>query len=38
VSACTLRKADGPPEWARESLPAGASQRTPRRVPLRVVS
>jgi assimilatory nitrate reductase catalytic subunit len=38
VSACRLRKADGPPERAKQPPAAGASQRTPRRVPLRVVS
>jgi assimilatory nitrate reductase catalytic subunit len=38
VSACRLRKADAPPEWAKDALPPGASQRTPKRVPLRVVS
>ena len=27
-----------PPEWAKDALPPGASQRTPKRVPLRVVS
>ena len=37
VSACRLVKAAGPPPWAGQALPAGASQRTPRRVPLRVV-
>src|SRR4029079_10552030 len=37
VSACRLRKADGPPDWAADALPAGASQRAPRRVALRVV-
>jgi assimilatory nitrate reductase catalytic subunit len=37
VSACRLRKAEGPPDWAMRALPAGASQRTARRVPLRVV-
>jgi assimilatory nitrate reductase catalytic subunit len=38
VSACRLRRAGAPPEWAKDALPAGASQRTPRRVPLRVIS
>jgi assimilatory nitrate reductase catalytic subunit len=38
VSACRLRRAAGPPEWARGAAPPGASQRAPRRVPLRVVS
>ena len=37
VSACRVRKADGPPEWAKGALPPGASQRTGKRVPLRVV-
>ena len=37
VSACRLQKAEGPPEWATGAPPAGASQRTPKRVPLRVV-
>jgi assimilatory nitrate reductase catalytic subunit len=37
VSACRLRKAAGPPAWAKDAPSAGASQRTPRRVPLRVV-
>jgi assimilatory nitrate reductase catalytic subunit len=27
VSACRLRKADAPPEWARDAKPPGASQR-----------
>jgi len=38
VSACRLRKAAAPPEWATGAPPSGASQRTPKRVPLRVVS
>src|SRR5204863_5520500 len=38
VSACRLRKAAAPPEWAKGAPPPGASQRTPKRVPLRVVS
>ena len=38
VSACRLRKAAAPPEWAREAAKAGPSQRAPKRVPLRVVS
>jgi assimilatory nitrate reductase catalytic subunit len=37
VSACRLRKAEAPPEWAKEAPRAGASQRAPKRVPLRVV-
>jgi assimilatory nitrate reductase catalytic subunit len=37
VSACRLRKAEGPPEWASDAPAPGASQRTPRRVPVRVV-
>jgi assimilatory nitrate reductase catalytic subunit len=37
VSACRVRKADGPPEWARGASPPGASQRADKRVPLRVV-
>jgi assimilatory nitrate reductase catalytic subunit len=31
VSACRLEKAAGAPGWASESLPAGPSQRAPRR-------
>ncbi len=31
VSACRVEKAAAPPEWAARSLPAGASQRAPRR-------
>jgi assimilatory nitrate reductase catalytic subunit len=38
VSACRLRKAAAPPEWAKDAPSPGASQRTPKRVPLRVVS
>jgi assimilatory nitrate reductase catalytic subunit len=38
VSACRLRKAAAPPEWAKDAPSAGSSQRTPKRVPLRVVS
>src|SRR5207249_11786995 len=38
VSACRIRKAEAPPEWAKDASSAGASQRTPKRVPLRVVS
>jgi assimilatory nitrate reductase catalytic subunit len=37
VSACRLHKADGPPGWASRPPAVGASQRTPRPVPLRVV-
>ena len=37
VSACRVRKADGPPEWAKGAPPPGASQRAGKRVPLRVV-
>ena len=37
VSACRLRKAE-PPGWARAGSQAGASQRVPKRVPLRVLS
>ncbi len=37
VSACRVRKADGPPPWAAAAPPPGPSQRAPRRVPLRVV-
>jgi assimilatory nitrate reductase catalytic subunit len=37
VSACRVRKADGPPAWAKDAPPPGPSQRTPKRVPLRVV-
>src|SRR4029079_9048353 len=32
VSACRLRKADGPPEWAKDAHPAGASQKAPKRI------
>jgi len=38
VSACRLRKADAPPGRTQKGAQAGASQRAPRRVPLRVVS
>jgi assimilatory nitrate reductase catalytic subunit len=37
VSACRVRKADGPPHWAGSARPAGASQLAPKRIPLRVV-
>jgi assimilatory nitrate reductase catalytic subunit len=37
VSACSVRKAAGRPEWAKDAPPPGASQKAPRRVPLRVV-
>jgi assimilatory nitrate reductase catalytic subunit len=37
VSACRIAKADGPPDWAGQALPPGASQRAPKRIPLRVV-
>src|SRR5262245_36929748 len=38
VSACRLRKAAGPPEWASAASAPGRSQRAPKRVALRVVS
>jgi assimilatory nitrate reductase catalytic subunit len=38
VSACRVRKADAPPDWAKDARLSGASQRTPKRIPLRVVS
>jgi assimilatory nitrate reductase catalytic subunit len=37
VSACRVRKASGPPDWARGSGAPGASQRAGKRIPLRVV-
>ncbi len=37
VSACRLSKAAAAPDWAKDAPPPGASQRTSRRVPLRVV-